>query len=97
MRTMEDTVEVGVDLRLPMLRLGIDERAIDADTRIVEQQVEAAEPLTNLIEQCLDLLLIADIRCDSHPLAAEPFDQRIQPLLASSGDAADHRGHGGRA
>jgi hypothetical protein len=85
-RAIEDTVEVGVNLRFPILRLRIDEPAIDADARIFEQQVEPAEAFTHLIEQCLDLLLIADVRCDSDPPAAEPFDQRIHPLLASSGE-----------
>jgi hypothetical protein len=58
--------------------------------RIVESDVQAAEPLDAGVQRRLDVVLTRDIAADGERLTAALLDQARRLLVAVSGDVGDH-------
>jgi hypothetical protein len=59
-----DAAEVHVELHVELLRLGLRDRSPDADARVVDQHVEAAEAVAVRAHDALDVVLLGHVRGD---------------------------------
>ena len=81
--------QVGVHQAVVVLVLHLLDRIADADTGVVEEDVEAAEALLHGGEQALHLLTHPDIGWNGQNLAARLFDFRFHPFQLFRGARRD--------
>ena len=86
---VEEAEQVDVDHPLPLLDVGAHDRAEQHHAGVVDEDVEAAEPRVDLLDEPLGLLPVGDVgleRDRAAALALDPLDQRLEPVGPASAD-----------
>jgi hypothetical protein len=85
-RAVEEPEQVHLDHPLPVLERRVDQRAEQHHPGAVDQRVQPSQRLDGALNRILGLALVAHVglqRDRRHALAADPVDERVQPVGAT--------------